>query len=148
MATEQRVEVPNLGRLLLTAFRSVVDELINRLAEAGYTDLRSAHSRVFENLPDAGARVSDLAERAQMTHQSMSELVLHLERRGYLERRPDPTDGRAKIVVLTARGQELSHCAAACMEAIEDNWARRLGAQRMRDLRASLEEAVPTTPES
>ena len=37
-------------------------------------------------------------ERAQITKQSMAELVLHLERLGYVERVPDPSDRRAKLV--------------------------------------------------
>lgn len=43
--------------------------------------------------------MAELAEEARMTKQSMGELVAYLERRGYVERLPDPRDGRARIVV-------------------------------------------------
>ena len=60
---------------------------------------------VLQYLDDAGTRVSVLAERAQITKQSMAELVAHLERHGYVERVPDPADGRAKLVRATDRGR-------------------------------------------
>ena len=145
---ERESEYPNLGHLLLAAFRSVVDELVARLAESGYDDLRSTHSRVFEQLRDEGVRVSELAERAQMTHQSMSELVAYLEGRGYVERVPDPADARAKLVRLTAKGHALSRAAAGHMAAIEARWRAALGERRMRALWDSLEAALaaPKTP--
>jgi DNA-binding MarR family transcriptional regulator len=139
---EQERGRTNLGHLLLTGFRSVVDELFVRLAASGYTDLRTTHSRVFEQMRDEGVRVSELAEGSQMTHQSMSELVAYLEGHGYVERIPDPNDARAKLVRLTAKGHELSRTAAGHMEEIEARWSRVLGARRMRELRAALEDVT------
>ena len=63
---------------------------------------------MFQYLDDARHRRSPtLAERAQMTKQSMGELVRHLEAHGYVERMPDPADGRAKLVRATDRGREV-----------------------------------------
>src|SRR5687767_2217620 len=75
--------------------------IMGRLWAAGFVELRLAHSRVFEHLGEEGATVTALAQRAQMTKQSMGELVIDLARLGYVERRVDPTDRRAKLVVLT-----------------------------------------------
>ena len=139
-------ERANLGHLLLAGFRSVVDELFARLAASGYGDLRTTHSRVFEQLRDEGVRVSELAERSQMTHQSMSELVAYLEGRGYVERIPDPSDARAKLVRLTTKGHELSRIAAGHMEEIEARWTQVLGTRRMRELRSSLQDVIADPP--
>ena len=139
---EQERGRTNLGHLLLAGFQSVVDELFARLASSGYTDLRSTHSRVFERMRDEGVRVSELAEQSQMTHQSMSELIAYLEGRGYVERIPDPHDARAKLVCLTPKGHELSRAAAGHMEEIEARWTQVLGARRMRELRAALEDVT------
>lgn len=135
----------NLGHLLLAGFRSVVDELFERLAADGYDDLRAAHSRVFEQMRDEGVRVSELAERSQMTHQSMSELVAYLEGRGYVERIPDPDDARAKLVRPTAKGHELAQAAAGHMAAIEARWRGVLGERRMRALWDALEAVLAAT---
>ena len=81
-----------------------------------------------------------LAERAQMTKQSMAELVAHLERLGYVERVPDPSDGRAKLVRATARGRRLYVIARDVVAELEAAWTERLGKAKMRQLRELLEE--------
>ena len=81
---------------------------------------------VFENIGE-GRRVSDLAERAQVTKQSMAQLVEYLERNGYVERIPDPADRRAKIVRLTPHGRASAEAAGAILEEIYADWLRLLG---------------------
>lgn len=121
----------------------MVDELVERIEQAGYRDLSAAHHPVFENIDRHGTRLTDLAARAGMTHQSMSELVAVLERRGYLERRPDPTDGRARLVCLTAEGRRLLRTTIADVQAIEATWQARWRRAGYRgDLCRVLEDAL------
>lgn len=70
-------------------------------------DLRPSTAQVIPNLPLDGLRVSELAARLRVTLQRTGQLVSELEEVGYLERVPDPTDGRAKRVVFSARGRTL-----------------------------------------
>ena len=84
--------------------------------------------------------MSVLAQRAQITKQSMAELVAHLERHGYVERVPDPADRRAKLVRTTRKGKQLYKIARDVVAEIEDDWTRRLGKAKMRQLRRLLEE--------
>jgi len=130
----------NLGILLREPYRIASAELVERFAERGHPDVRTAHGNVFPFLDDAGTRVSVLAERAQITKQSMAELVAHLERLGYVERIPDPADRRAKLVRATARGNELYAIAREFAAEVELRWTERLGKQKMRQLRQLLEE--------
>jgi DNA-binding MarR family transcriptional regulator len=116
--------------------------LTDRLAELGYDDLRPADSRVFENLDPDGTRITDLAARAQMTQQSMSELVAGLEVRGYVERAPDPVDRRARIVRLTPRGRAMLRAALPIIGEIEQTWLRRMGRVGRLDLRSAFEHAI------
>ncbi|MGA7668823.1 MAG: MarR family transcriptional regulator [Nitrolancea sp.] len=132
---ERRV---TLVTLLLQVTHQMIDELIARVAAAGHHDIRPSDSRVFENLDPAGTRLSDLAIRAQMTHQSMSELVSGLESRGYVTRVPDPADRRARIVCLTERGQKLMRIALDALSEIETEWLRRLEVAGCRDLRGAM----------
>lgn len=124
--------------LLLRAANEMVDELIERLAAAGYADIRPAHSRVFESIDAAGTRLTELAARARMTHPSMSELVTDLQRLGYLERVPDPGDGRVRLVRLTPRGRAVQRVALGEIARIEAAWLERLGPQVGPELRAAL----------
>ena len=110
------------------------------LSEAGFDDIRPAHTAVFQHIRAEGSRLSELAERAQLTKQSMGYLVDYLERRGYLERRPDPTDRRAALICLTKRGWDEIRAALAIIAELEGEWARRLGERRMAQLRELLEE--------
>jgi DNA-binding MarR family transcriptional regulator len=130
----------NMGALLRDAFREMTEHIHARLAEEGHPQVRVAHGNVFQYLDDEGTRVSVLAERAQMTKQSMGELVAHLESHGYVERVPDPGDGRAKLVRLTALGRETYPVARAAIAEVEARWGERIGEDRIRRLRALLEE--------
>jgi DNA-binding MarR family transcriptional regulator len=75
----------------------------------------------------------------------MSYLVDYLEQRGYLERRPDPSDRRASLIRLTDRGWDQVQAALAIIADLEKEWTRTLGKQQMQELRASLTELAQTT---
>lgn len=137
---ESRDERPNLGILLRVPFQELVERLIEGLAEAGFDDIRPAHTAVFQHIEAGGSRLSELAERAQLTKQSMGYLVDYLERRGYLERRPDPGDRRAVLVCLTERGWEEVREALRIIASIEAEWAERLGERGIAELRRLLTE--------
>jgi DNA-binding MarR family transcriptional regulator len=131
---------PNIAELLHGPFQILVDELHEGLAEAGYPDIRPAHGNVFGYMREEGSRLTELAEQAQLTKQTMSYLVDYLEERGYVEREPDPDDKRAKIVRLTDEGRELIGVAREIMGRIEGRWAELLGEERMERLRELLKE--------
>jgi len=85
---------------------------IQRTIEAaGFDDFRLAHQNVFAWLPSEGVRMSELARRAQLSKQTMTELVGYLEAHGYVERLRDPTDGRAWIIRRTRRGDAVDRVA-------------------------------------
>lgn len=127
-----------LGRLLLLAQQRAAAELLERLAAAGFDDQRMAHNQVFPFIPPEGIRLTALADAAGMTKQAMGELVDDLERLGYLERVPDPTDGRAKLIRFTERGWRAVDVALDAFDAIESDWEAEIGRRRMTALRSSL----------
>ncbi len=133
-------ERPNLGILLRDPFQEVVRRVSIGLADAGFDDLRPAHTAVFQHIEAGGSRLTDLAERAQITKQSMGYLVDDLEQRGYLERRPDPSDRRAALISLTDRGWDQVRAALSIIATIEEEWASGLGEPRMQQLRELLDE--------
>jgi DNA-binding MarR family transcriptional regulator len=88
-------------------------------------------------------RVLGREARAGMTHQSMGELVRTLELRGYVERRADPSDGRARLVALTPKGRAAVRLAVKEIAAIEAAWRERLRAAGFElDVRALLEAGL------
>jgi DNA-binding MarR family transcriptional regulator len=126
-------------RLLGAGFDSFRDELTRRLGDTPYNDIRVSHGCVFGNIDPDGTRLTDLAERAHMTKQSVGEVATELGRLGYLERVPDPHDGRAKIIRLTERGHEAQAVGRRLIEEVERDWAERIGSDRAAVLREALE---------
>jgi DNA-binding MarR family transcriptional regulator len=103
----------------------MVEELAKRLEADGFGEIPPAYHALFENIDPGGTRLTALAARAEMTHQSMSELVATLERRGWVERRPDPSDGRARLVCLTPEGRRLTARGLHHINEIEAAWQAR-----------------------
>ena len=128
--------------LLDAATESVLAEFRRELEEAGYADIRPTHGCVFRFVRDDGMRLTELARLAGMTKQSVGELVDDLVDLGYVERIPDPEDRRAKLICLTDRGIEAQRVGFGLLADVEDRWAERFGATRMKQLRKLLEEAV------
>ena len=140
----QRTSREDFVALLYTAADGLVGELRERMAAAGYGDIREAHGCVFGNVAPDGMRLTELAELAGMTKQGVGEAVTDLERLGYAERVPDPDDGRAKIIRLTERGAAAQRVGFEAIAAIEREWVERYGAERIDGLRSILLELAGT----
>lgn len=125
----------------LSSVLRIVDERVqSRILRLGYGDVRPGHLAVLLNLDRSGAQSAELARRADMTKQSMAELVRDLEKLDYVERRPDPADGRARLVQPTGRGLMLIAHARQAIAEVEADTARRLGRDRYVELQRSLVE--------
>jgi DNA-binding MarR family transcriptional regulator len=125
--------------LMFIVQRYAAGRIYDAVREAGLGDITIAQSRLAVGIDPEGTRLSVLADRAQVAKQTATALVDHLERAGYVERVPDPADGRARLVRLTARGEQLIPIARAQERLIEDEWEAHLGPRRMRQLREALE---------
>src|SRR3984885_14657846 len=126
-------------RLLDVGLGAFEEELTRRVADTPYSDIRISHGCVFGNIDPDGTRLTELAERARMTKQSVGEVTSDLEQRGYVERVPDPSDGRAKIIRLTERGRAAQALGIGLIDEIEQEWAERFGAEHVAALREALE---------
>jgi DNA-binding MarR family transcriptional regulator len=135
-------EHPHLGVLLERGRRRLMDTMLDRFRAAGYSDLREGHAPLFAFLPAAGIRLTELAKRARITKQSMGELVSELEALGYVQREPDPSDGRAKVVSFTAKGHKAARIGVEAIADEERAWAERFGADRLQALRDVLEQVT------
>jgi DNA-binding MarR family transcriptional regulator len=130
-----------IGELLRNPNAARVRYVERGFAEAGHPAIRQPHFPILEYIDrERGSRISYLARHANVTIQAMGELVDHLTAHGYVERVPDPTDGRARLVRLTARGLELYALAVQLVTGMEAAWAARLGEAKMRRLKRLLAE--------
>jgi DNA-binding MarR family transcriptional regulator len=132
---------PHLGALIRLAAQYMHERFVAWIAGSGFDGIQPAHSAVIQPLWAApqGLRSSVLAQSSRITKQSMSALIADLERGGYVERVDDPDDARAARVRLTARGRAYGRAARAFARALEAEWAKQVGAERIEELRATLE---------
>jgi DNA-binding MarR family transcriptional regulator len=130
-----------LPALLLQVKNAAVQKMFIRMAEAGYGDVREGHGCVFGFIDlEHGSRLTDLAERSGLTKQAVGEAVAELERNGYVERVPDPGDGRAKIIKLTERGYAACLTGRRLFSEVEREWAEQLGDALVAGLREAAEQ--------
>jgi DNA-binding MarR family transcriptional regulator len=128
-----------LGGLLRFAEGTLRARVFARLADAGFPDLRPAHSSLLRNMSEGGSRITELAARAQMTKQSMGYLTDSLAAAGYVTLEPDPSDRRAKRVQLTDKGRAAGDTFVRLSAEVEHEFAALIGAEEMARLRGLLE---------
>ena len=127
----------NTIAMLGQAYSLLGFQIVDGVVGAGYPQ-KPSHSAVFAQIKREGSRLTDLARGANMTPQSMSELIAELVALGYVERKPDPTDGRAKLIVLTPRGQACIDAAQTTIAGLEQQITDTLGDRGHRQLRTLL----------
>ena len=128
-----------IGTLIRLAAQVLEEERARWLAASKW-DVAPASAAVFQplwHMPD-GARLTTLARHSRITKQSMSALVDDLEKKGFVERTPDPDDARATLIRLTAKGRELAKEIRELGRDLERDWAKRVGDKRLAELKGTL----------
>jgi DNA-binding MarR family transcriptional regulator len=129
---------PSLGLLLRLVHQHWTHAVEAALEEAGFGDIRPPHANVFTFTPREGIQVSELTKLAHVRKQTMAQAVEELEQLGYVERRPDPSDRRARLVFLTSRGKGVRPVAMAAGRRVDERWAELTSPQEIELLRRSL----------
>lgn len=132
----------DVATLMLIAYRAMDERVISAMREAGY-NITVAQARLAQRIAEDGSRLVDLAEQAQVTKQTASMLVAALEREGLVERVPDPTDGRARLIRFTTEGRTAADRAREVAMGVEREWNEHLGP----DLATALREALTSLRE-
>ncbi len=135
----------DLVALLATAWSILVDDLLKELARVGYGDIRPAHGFAFQLLAPNGATGNELAEHLGVTKQAASQMIDFLEERGYVVRRPHPTDKRGKLVMLTQKGWDCIRAVEAIFATLQQRWIDILGAERVDALQVDLRRLVASS---
>jgi DNA-binding MarR family transcriptional regulator len=133
----------DVGFLLAKATQRWNELLAARFAAAGYADVRPSYGSVLLPLyEEDGLRMGELALRARLSKQTMTQMIRRLERDGLVDRRPDPGDGRASLIFLTPRSRRFEPVATATLQELDSLVRKRLGAQRLGHVREALRELM------
>jgi len=130
------------AQLLMKCARLVNERALARVKEKaprGRVTPRPAHTALFPHIALEGSRVSEVARRAGISKQAVSQLVDDLEAMGLVERKADPTDARARRVVWTARGRRGLLEGLASLAALEAELEAAVGAAQWQSLSAGLQ---------
>ncbi|WP_432479575.1 MarR family winged helix-turn-helix transcriptional regulator [Nocardioides sp. GXQ0305] len=136
-APQELNTVSMLGR----AYSLLGFQIVDGVVGAGFPQ-KPSHSAVFAQIKPEGSRLTELARGANMSPQAMGELVDELVQLEYVVRRPDPTDGRAKLIVLTEKGQACVSAGIATIATLEESISALLGEQGHRELRRLLQQLL------
>jgi DNA-binding MarR family transcriptional regulator len=128
----------HVGVLMFIANRWAETKVSDAVRRAGYDDITLAQARVGARIAPGGSRLTELAEQAQISKQTVTHLVDQMERGGYVKRSVDPTDGRGRLVRFTERGLDVIRIAREEEAKITADWTAHLGERRMRQLREAL----------
>ena len=130
---------PSTPTLLRTAYNVLSAAIYRAISQAGATDMRPAHGNAMEMLSiQDGLRLTDIAAQAGMAPQSMGEIVDDLVSKGYLARRPDPADRRAKRIYLTRKGRQTAQASRIALLEVERRICETLGLSRYQEMRHNL----------
>ena len=132
----------DVGFLLAKATQRWNELLASRFAAAGYADLRPSYGSILLPLyEEDGLRIGELARRARLSKQTLTDLVRRLERDGLIERRPDPSDARASLIYLTPRSRRFEPVAAATLADLNGLVRTRLSSRRLGELKTRAPSA-------
>jgi DNA-binding MarR family transcriptional regulator len=135
---ERNATDPDLGVLSGRLLFAVQRELFTTLASQGFGDLKHRHGAVLAYLDPDGVRATELSRLSGQHKQIVGTLIDELEALGYVERRPDPSDRRAKLICPTERGLAQMRAADAIMAGIQQRHAERVGERNYRQFKRTL----------
>ena len=133
---------PPLGLLLRLVHQHWTQAVEAALDEAGFGDIRPPHANVFTFARPEGIQVSELTKLAHVRKQTMTQAVEELERLGYVERRPDPNDRRARLVFLTERGKGVRPIAMATGRLVDERWSEIAGSEEIEQIKHALQRLL------
>ena len=107
-------------------------------AVAGDDRIRVAHTTLLPFITFEGVRLTEMAEKVGVSKQAVQQLVDELEQMGLVERIPDPTDGRAKLIRFSERGKEGLIQGLGVLEDFEGELARIAGPDELAAAHATL----------
>jgi len=122
----------------------LVEGIQEGLVRRGFDDVRPAHGFAFARISEGDATTGDVAEHLGITKQASGQLVDYLVDHGYVMRRPDERDARARLLLLTERGRACTTAAEDSAAETVEGWKSRLGPPGFAQLQAAL--SAITTP--
>jgi DNA-binding MarR family transcriptional regulator len=122
----------NMGRDLAFLSRELSRSLMQKSVARGHKGLKLNWDTVFLNLDFRdGSRIVDLAQINGLTKQAMSQIVAEIEQQGYVAKKDDPNDGRARKIKLTAKGKKMVQDSMESYSELEAEYEALIGREKL-----------------
>jgi DNA-binding MarR family transcriptional regulator len=129
----------DFSRHLLGVARYLQTRMMDTLQEqCGHADLRLGFAPYITLIGEGGKRLTDLAGILGISRQACNQAVKQVEAAGYIERRADPKDGRAKRLALSREGIRLRRDGVRIVAQLDGQFAGIVGDTRYADAGKSL----------
>jgi DNA-binding MarR family transcriptional regulator len=132
-----------LTAAVVSAASSLVEDVHAGVMARGFDDLRPAHGFAFVRMAPDGATVREIGEHLGVTKQAASQLVEELLAKGYVHRKPHPSDARARLIMLSDKGWACTRAAEQAAQDAVRRWSAVLGERRLAALRDDLTLVAP-----
>jgi DNA-binding MarR family transcriptional regulator len=119
--------------------------MLARIHAAGHPDVTTAMIALFRFAGVHERRTGEIALAARLSKQATNDMLRELERLGYVERHPDPADGRSRIVRLTKRGQALKTAVWTAGREVEESWRAHFGERQWSTFNDVLDKLIAAT---
>lgn len=139
----QAAKDASTAQMLFKCARLLNEEALSRLRARTGRPVRTSHTLLLPHIDLHGTRPSVLAQRMGQHKQAVGQLVDEMVDMGFLQRVPDPADGRAVLVRFSAAGQAGMLQGLALLRELEAELARDLGVSAMRTLHDLLHRLLP-----
>ncbi|MFI5959402.1 MarR family winged helix-turn-helix transcriptional regulator [Cryptosporangium sp. NPDC051539] len=136
----------DLALLLLGGFRHLADRATVELAARGYEDVRPVHDFALTAILGGADNASELGRRMSVTKQSAAKMITVLEERGFVNREPDPADGRRMRLHVTERGLAMRREGEAIFDELRVEWERQVGERTLAAVEDALRHLVGDGP--
>ncbi len=136
--TLERAKRASMVQLLIRAARLLNERGLARVREQRVPDVQSSHLQILAHIDLAGTRLTEIARRMGVTKQAAGQVVSEIEALGMVERVPDPSDGRAKLVRFTPHGKKEMLAGIGILRGLQDELEAELGERRIARLHDDL----------
>ena len=121
--------------------RMTFRQTIQRVLKSNNVDMTFEMLQVMHRLwKKPGVSQQYLAEQTAKDKACLSNLINNLEKKGWVERREDPSDRRNKQIHLTEAGEELSHRVKPLIRNVYDEVGARLTTRQIESFMNNLKK--------
>ena len=138
----------NLGVHLYVIYWHLHDWTKKKWTQDGWLDITADQLKLINLIADGESMgSSELARRARVTKQAMSQMVKLMKKRGVLIVQQDPNDSRAKIISLSAYGTGFLKYFSSYTQDLNKQYTEIIGEDKMRILTEITGELADTLME-